>query len=747
MYLRRVFVVCLFVLASTASCGGAGGDAGDLAGDADVLPGSDLAPKTDITYDVAHETAPEAIDVAGEEATVPEVTDKGIEPDVATDETTAPETDELDQDVPAEAGAEVAEPDDTITVPPDVEDVVEAGLDTVEVGDAGAEGGEVPVTGVTCQNPPIPAPASGVCEVVAGGTSLLVRGDLLAPEGILHNGQVLIDPSGLIACAGCDCSTTAGFTGATELRCAHGLITPGLINAHDHITYTGNAPKPHGTERYDHRHDWRKGLEGHTKIPVAATYGAEAWGELRNILGGATSMFGSGSAGGLLRNLDQNTLGLPTADKATYETFPLGDSDGKMLVGSCAYAYAQTETEVGAMHCFVPHVAEGVNAAARNEFLCLSSAANGGEDLVRTNTAFIHGVGTTAIDAGMMAHDGTGLVWSPRSNVDLYGNTAGVTMFATVGVNIALGTDWTASGSMNLLRELRCAEQLNKTNFAGFFSDRDLLDMVTSNTARMFHVDDVLGSLRAGLIGDISIFDATTHPDERAVLDAEPQDVVLVLRGGNSLYGDSAVVGALPNGVTGCEDLDVCGVTKRVCAERETGKMLVALKTAAVSYPLFFCGTPDLEPSCIPARPTEYTGIPTADDLDGDGIPNATDNCPTVFNPIRLVDNHVQADFDGDGIGDACDPCPWDKGVTICTPFDLADFDKDGIPNDSDNCPTVPNPLQEDADGDGKGDLCDPCPNAPNPGAMACPLPTRPSTTSRRASRRPVRPSTSRACW
>jgi Thrombospondin type 3 repeat len=82
-------------------------------------------------------------------------------------------------------------------------------------------------------------------------------------------------------------------------------------------------------------------------------------------------------------------------------------------------------------------------------------------------------------------------------------------------------------------------------------------------------------------------------------------------------------------------------------------------------------------------------------DTDGDGVPDAQDNCPTVS-------NSDQADTDGDGIGNACDSTP-----------EGPDGDGDGVPDSRDNCPTVANPNQLDSDGDGVGDACDSTPNGP----------------------------------
>jgi lysophospholipase L1-like esterase len=98
-------------------------------------------------------------------------------------------------------------------------------------------------------------------------------------------------------------------------------------------------------------------------------------------------------------------------------------------------------------------------------------------------------------------------------------------------------------------------------------------------------------------------------------------------------------------------------------------------------------------------------------DTDGDGIPDACDNCPATANPDQLDD-------DADGKGNACDPCvsdPFDDqdGDGTCSaadscPLDAGnDEDGDGLCAELDNCPALTNMDQTDSDFDLQGNACD----------------------------------------
>lgn len=584
----------------------------------------------------------------------------------------------------------------------------------------------------------IPAAGSGVCGVTAGtGTFKVVRGTVLGANEVFHTGEVLIDFDGYITCAGCDCSGEAGYATASVIACPDGVISPGLINAHEHLTYQNNAPVGHGDLRYENRADWQ-GKRTYDRLVYddKASQPVKAFGELRFLMSGTTAIAGAGEASGLIRNVDRDFEyfeGMPGLT-AYADVFPLG-SDFEKVSSGCAYEGRRESSILEGKRSYIPHISEGIDGEAHNEIVC--AVAEGDYNIVQSQTAIIHAVATTPADAATIRSRGAKVVWSPRSNVDLYGNTAPAVMLDLAGVTMSLGSDWIPSGSMNMLRELRCADEWNQKYFDKHFTDADLWRMATSNAALVVGHESAIGLIKPGYLADLAIYDGTKSKDFRAVLDAGVEDVVLVLRGGSAMYGDDALVkDPIFGDRTRCDTWagGVCGKAKAVCIDvdfddevtKDPATLAYIRAKGEAFYPAFFCKdqAPQNEPSCLPMRPksvkasTIYTGVPSEGDLDGDGVPNEKDNCPRVFNPIRPMDVGCQPDADNDGIGDACDACP-DSATQECEHPVASDIDGDGVPNEIDNCPTLSNPNQADADSDGTGDACDPCPAA-NPGARGC---------------------------
>ena len=573
---------------------------------------------------------------------------------------------------------------------------------TVDTGPTGTdETGSTVDTGAPAATvgPDLPActPQSGSGDTVA------LSGVVLAPDGPIAGLVVYARSTGQISCVG-DCPTTGA-----EVICTEGIISPGLIDAHNHLQYNSLPPwqvDPEFTDRYDWQSDGRY-YDYRTAFDVVASdYKCEImkWAELRELVHGTTSAVGS--SGGdcidvLIRDLDAGSSahfisGYDIEYSSSNVTDSVNATDGA--------SYAE-DLASGSLDAVLMHVAEGKDGSVRDEIDHMFDAGMTGPGQV-----YVHTTDASTEQLARMALDGTGIVWSPRSNLALYGTTTPIEIAEALGVPWALGTDWTPSGSMAPMRELECASQWLASK--GYpLSDIDLWRKSTSDAARIVGLDGVLGELAEGYRADIAVYDWSRTPYQ-AIITGGPETVRLTVVNGSALYGRTDWLATTTDHPEWCETLDACGAANSVCVkvassgdDAQTYGEIEATLTAAMAgtvMPSGYAYAAALYPvlECTDTRPACDLRVVTARDADGDGISDDSDDCPDAYDP-------AQWDTDSDGIGDSCDDCPITAGEDCATGG--SDVDGDGIVNDVDNCPYTGNADQADTDADGVGDVCDAC--------------------------------------
>jgi hypothetical protein len=140
-------------------------------------------------------------------------------------------------------------------------------------------------------------------------------------------------------------------------------------------------------------------------------------------------------------------------------------------------------------------------------------------------------------------------------------------------VNVALAPDWTESGRLNLLSELKVANSLNQADWGGAISPLQLAEMVTRNAAQALGIEDRAGQISPGYRADLMALSGALQgggPDPYEILiGAYPRDVILTVVSGRPMYGDPALMGQFPF-LANLEDLTIGGASKQLAIQVES---------------------------------------------------------------------------------------------------------------------------------------------------------------------------------
>ena len=405
---------------------------------------------------------------------------------------------------------------------------------------------------------------------------LLLRGDVVTPEGFMRGAWLDILDGHILRIE----RERPNLPGVPILE-TDDLIFPGFIDLHNHPIFNV-FPRWTPPRKFPNRYAWRDAdiyraaLEDPEKALTAS--GAnfcdiDEYVEVKALLGGTTSMIGFTGRGsskilptciqGLVRNLDVFTGFYGTTQGHERIVNSIGVLPRDMDTNAAAEV-AQGIAN-GRIDLLTIHIAEGLPTDAESAQELDMLEARG---LLTPHTALVHSVGLSPSQLARVHRAGASIVWSPRSNFELYGATANVAAAFREGVTLSIAPDWSPSGSDNLFDEIKYADRVNREQFHRLFSSRQLVEMASAIPARVAHIDDKVGTLAPGMLADLFLVHPTHHDPERSPYESITSgsfgDIDLVMISGVPLYGDSAMLHALR---VQTEALDVCGVSRALNAD------------------------------------------------------------------------------------------------------------------------------------------------------------------------------------
>ena len=386
-----------------------------------------------------------------------------------------------------------------------------------------------------------------------------------AAATIVAPGVVYCRDGSIVAVQPASASAPPGFENVAVTQ-TRGTVLPGMIELHNHLPYDvlslWQVPKAYTNRDQwsaETNPDYHRLVTGPMRIlgsdpnlvPAIVRYV-----EVRALLGGTTTSQGIALAKsaiishfrGLVRNVE-STNDTQLKPAATH----IADIDSTDAEHFLA--------RISGSQKLILHLSEGIDAHAHDAFAALHLPD--GRWAITDNLIGIHCVALTAQDFTTFGQHGGSMVWSPLSNLLLYGQTANLGAALAADVPVALGSDWAPSGSKNLLGELKVAQAVAPT-VGATLTALDLVRMVTTAPATMLGWDNHLGALEPGKRADLVVLDGQTGDPYQQLISATEADFHLVMINGTPRVGTPALMKSLvpalnTTGTNASEPLRIAG--------------------------------------------------------------------------------------------------------------------------------------------------------------------------------------------
>lgn len=401
------------------------------------------------------------------------------------------------------------------------------------------------------------------------GPTFILQGRVVTLNGasdVIANGRILVSKGKIVDILKPGADLPAGFATA-PLVVTESTLYPGLIDLHNHLAYNvltlWQVPS-----KFENRSKWQRHPDYSPKISAPARViagheptakAAARYIEAKAIVGGCTTSQGMMMTEktivryfkGLMRNVELtgDNQRLPKAGSTVL------DLDVKNVEKVDAFRRGLEKNK-----CYLYHLSEGTDPAARARFQDLVD-----NDLLAESLVGIHSLALTKDDLTELKKKGAKAVWSPFSNLLLYGETLELKNVVESGVTLTLGCDWAPSGSKNPLLELKvakwCIDQSGDDVKAALTNEK-LVRMVTSIPAEVLHWQEYLGSLKPGAMADVVAIKGDTGDPYLHLINARERDVTMVTIHGTPRYGRDDFMSALQPDAALLEKATIDGVSR-----------------------------------------------------------------------------------------------------------------------------------------------------------------------------------------